>query len=70
MTKTAELELSSGVYWCAGPCAPDQGTPVELLCAGAGNVISDVLSALYTTTESKPIWTPGTAPGLCDPKVG
>jgi hypothetical protein len=42
------------------------GNPIELLCAG-DNVVSDVVSALYTTTESTPIWTPGTAPGLCEP---
>ena len=53
--------------WTCAESVP--GTPIELLCAGAGNVISDVVSALYTTTESKPIWTPGTAPGLCDPKA-
>jgi len=51
-------------------CAESEaGSPIEMLCAGAGNVISDVVSALYTTTASKPIWTPVTALGLCDPKT-
>ena len=43
----------------------NDGNPIELLCAG-NNVVSDVVAALYTTTESKPIWVPKTAPGLCD----
>jgi hypothetical protein len=52
--------------WTCAEAAP--GQPIELLCAG-NNVVSDVVQALYTTTESKPIWTPNTAPGVCDIKA-